>query len=190
MATINLAEVQEKNKRITENNLKINQALTVGAKAFAERNYDLAIEKFDEAISLDPNFWGSAPILLNNKAIALKTLGAEKYNNAIQTNLDPAVEANRFFLECVVAFKESLRILETSEIPSDEAAKKLVETTRFNAIKGLTDAYRLLVLTDQTRIYEAVEAFENYIKIEMDKVQKQKAQETLKQLKSKFKINY
>src|SRR5215207_5360690 len=56
-----IAEVDEKNKRIAENNRRIRQALNEGARAYNEKNYRLALEKFDEGYNLDPDFWGTAP---------------------------------------------------------------------------------------------------------------------------------
>lgn len=185
-----LAEVNEKNKKITENNEKITQALAEGAKAYDNKDYKLAVEKFDEAFMLDPDYWGSAPVLLNNKAVALRMIGIEKYNNAIKSKLNPAFEANKYFLDAVSALKSAQKILDEAEIPNNEPSKMLFEKNRYISVKELAECYKLLVLTDKTRIYEAIEAFENYIKIENDELLKQKAQENLKKLKSKFKINY
>jgi len=185
-----LAEVQEKNRKITETNEKINQALSEGVQAFANKDYKLAIEKFDEGFILDPDFWGTAPVLLNNKAIALRMIGAEKYNNALRADLNPAFEANQYFLDAVSALKDAKKILDEAEIPNDEPSKSLFEKNRYISVKELAECYRLLVLTDKTRIYEAIAAFESYIKIETDEILKQKVRKDLKTLKSKFKITY
>src|SRR5688500_18794021 len=61
-----LAEIDTRNKQITENNLKVQNALNDGIIAFKAKNYNLAIEKFDDAIKLDPDYWGTAPVLLTN----------------------------------------------------------------------------------------------------------------------------
>jgi len=185
-----VAEVLEKNKKIAETNQRINLLLAEGAKAYDEKKYQLALEKFDEGYNLDPDFWGTAPVLLNNKAMALTQLGVEVYNYAVKTKQNPRLESNRIFLDAVLALKESQKILENAALPTDEAARAMFEQTRHTSFKQLAECYRLLVLTDKTRIYEAIEAFENYIKIETDNSLKQKAQEKLKALKSKYKINY
>jgi hypothetical protein len=183
-----VAEVEEKNKRIEENNQKIKQALTDGVRAFDEKNYRLAVEKFDEGFSFAPVFWGTAPVLLNNKGTALMHLGAEAYNDALKTKQNRRLEANRFFLDAILAFKDSQKILENTALPEDEAGKTLIEETRYESAKQLAECFRLLVLTDETRIYEAIEAFENYLKIEKDELLKERAQEKLKKLKAKYKI--
>jgi len=185
-----VAEIEEKNKKIAENNEKINQLLAEGNKAFNERNYQSAIEKFDEAYKLDPDFAGSAPVLLNNKALALRMFGAEKYNNAIAANKNPAIEANQYFLDAVSALQESLKILDSAPVTTDEPVRKIFEVNRYLAIAALAECYRLLVLTDETRVYEAITAFENYIKIEKDELKNQKWRENLKKLKAQFKIDY
>lgn len=184
-----LAEVTEKNKKIAETNEKISQALVEGAKAYNNKDYQLAVEKFDEGFILDPDYWGTAPVLLNNKAQALKMIGVEKYNNALRSNLNPAFEANQYFLDAVTALKNAAKILDEAEIPNNEASESLVEKTLYISFKELAECYKLFVLTDKTRIYEAIEAFENYIKIENDELLKQKAQADLKSFKSKFKID-
>jgi hypothetical protein len=183
------AEIEEKNKKIAANNEKISQALKDGVKAFDEKNYRLAIEKFDEGFKLSPAFWGTAPVLLNNKGTALMHLGVEIYNDALKTKQNPRLAANRFFLDAILAFKESQKILENAA-PPDEAGQILIEQTRYETAKQLAECSRLLVLTDETRIYEAVEAFENYLKIEKDELLQAKAQEKLEKLKTKYKISY
>ena len=185
-----IAEVEEKNKKIAENNAKINQALKDGVKAFEEKKYRLAIEKFDEGFNLDPDFWGTAPVLLNNKGTALMHLGVEIYNDTLKTKQIARLEANRFFLDAIRAFKDSQKILENAALPPDEAGQTLIEETRYESAKQLAECFRLLVLTDETRVYEAIQAFENYIKIEKDELLKYKAQEKLSKLNRKFKISY
>ena len=184
-----IAEVDEKNKQIAEKIRKIRQALDEGATAYYERNYRLAFEKFDEGYNLDPDFWGTAPVMLNNKAMALIQLGAESYNNSIKAKKDPKPESKPFFLDAIGLLKLSQEILETAPPPEDEAAKMQIESTRYVSTKELAQAFRLLVLTDESRTVEAIEAFENYIRIENDTALKANAQMNLRKLKSKLKTN-
>jgi tetratricopeptide (TPR) repeat protein len=185
-----VAEVQEKNKKIAENNEKINRALADGAKAYNEKRYETALEKFDEGYNLDPDFVGSAPVLLNNKALALTALGAEKYNNAIKTGQNPALESNRYFLDAILALKEAQKILRNAVFPEGAPFKLLAEKNLYLATKQMAECYRLLTLTDESRVYEAIEAFENYIGIEKDELLRQKAVDKLKELKKKYKVDY
>lgn len=182
-------EVEEKNKNITKNNEQIQQALLEGQKAFEAKDYQLAAKKFDEGYRIDPDFAGSAPVMLNNKAIALRMLGTEKYNAALKANQNPAAAANQYFLGSVNALKEALKILDEAAVPTDEDVKKTYAQARFTSIQLLPESYRLLVLTDQSKIYEAIEAYEQYINIEKDELNRQKAQTALRKLKNQYKIN-
>ena len=184
-----VSEVEEKQKLIAENNRKIKQALMDGAKAYDEKNYRLALAKFDEGFNLSPDYWGTAPVMLNNKAMALIQLGVENYNNALKAKQNPKLESNRFFLDAIGFLKRSREILGTAPLPEDEAGRVQVESTNYVSLRELAQAYRLLVLTDETRAAEAIEAFENYLKIETDPSLKAKAQENLQKIRSKFKIN-
>lgn len=184
-----VAEAAEKKKQIAENNRKIRQALDEGVKAYDAKNYRLALEKFDEGYNLNPDFWGTAPVMLNNKAMSLIQLGAENYNNALKTSKDPKPESKRFFLDAIGFLKLSQEILQTAPPPDDEAGKWQIESTRYVSTKELAQAYRLLALTDETRAREAIEAFENYIKIEPDASLKANAEKRLGELKSRLKMN-
>ena len=66
------AELAKKNAQITESNKKaedvnkvVNGAVQTGSAAFKALNYDLAISEFDKGVEADPDFAGSAPVLLN-----------------------------------------------------------------------------------------------------------------------------
>lgn len=181
-------DIVESNRLTAETNQQIERALADGAAAYTAKNYQLAIEKFDEGYRLAPDYWGTAPVLLNNKAIALRVLGAEKYNLAIQEKRDPAREANGYFLAAVEALKESKKILENTVPPEDESGRALIDNTLYTARKELAESCRLLAITDETRVNEAIEAYENYIKIEKDESLKRKAEENLRKLRPRYKV--
>ena len=186
----NPAEINERNRQIAEKSGKIKRALEDGSEAYNAKNYELAIEKFDEGFRLDPDYAGSAPVFLNNKAQALRLLGAQKYNTAVTENRNPSLEANQYFLDSVATYKLAQRLLDEAEIPTDENLKRVFEIHRSNTARGLMESYQLLVLTDEARIYEAIEFFENYIKTETDESSRRRAEVKLKELKAKYKINY
>lgn len=183
-------DVVESNRLTAETNQQIERALADGAEAYAAKNYKLAIEKFDEGYRLAPDYWGTAPVLLNNKAIALRVFGAEKYNLAVREKRGGAPEAHEYFLAAVLALKESKKILENTVPPEDESGRASIDNNLYTAVKELAECYRLLTITDETRINEAIEAYENYIKIEKDESLKLRAKENLRKLKSQSKIRY
>ncbi|MCV4732206.1 hypothetical protein OFB80_30405, partial [Escherichia coli] len=65
-------EIQEKNAKIQQKTAIIEAALKDGNAAFQAKNWDAAIAKYDEGIAADPDFAGSAPVLMNNKGAALR----------------------------------------------------------------------------------------------------------------------
>jgi hypothetical protein len=62
----------------------VTKAVKEGNDAFAAKNYDLAIAKYDEGIAADPEFVGSAPIFYNNRGTALTARAVDTYNKAIK----------------------------------------------------------------------------------------------------------
>jgi tetratricopeptide (TPR) repeat protein len=179
-----LAEIEARNKQIIENNQQVQNALNDGIIAFKAKNYNLAIEKFDEAIKLDPGYWGTAPVLLTNKAMVLRTVGVNKYNEAAINKQDVSGEANQYFTDAVKSLSTALQIFSNTPIAEADLDRESFEKFKFNTLKELTECYRLLALTDKTKINEAVRAFENYIEAETDNLKKDKAIVELKKLRA------
>jgi tetratricopeptide (TPR) repeat protein len=179
-----LAEIQEKNWQIAENNDRIQKSLLEGQKAFAAKNYELAIAEFDEAISLDPDYWGTAPVLLTNKAVVLRVSAIEKYNSAVIKNKTVTDEARASFYEAIESLKNAARIYAENPLPNGETEKISYEKGRYKTALEMAECYRLLVLIDKSKAFEAVEAFENYLKIETDAAKKEKAERELIRLKT------
>ena len=175
-----LAELEKKNAAISENNKKaenanaiVSKSLSEGAKAFSEKNYDLAISKFDEGINADPDFEGSAPVLLNNKSAALLNRAILKYNTAIKG--DPSGKAaalesvKKDLSESVAASNKSLQILKTATNTDANVQKAygLVKIRSYqNAIDGYTKMFSMNI--DSTKGKEALTALEEYSALETD----------------------
>ena len=70
-----IAEISAKNEKITSDNELIQASLKAGNEAFNSKNYDLAVTEYEKGIQARPTAVGSAPTLLNNKAIALSNRG-------------------------------------------------------------------------------------------------------------------
>lgn len=179
-----VAEVAAKNKDIENKNTVITAALKAGNDAFNAKNYDLAIDKYTEGINADPTYAGSAPVLLNNKGVALKIRGIDEYNRGIKT--DDAAEkatlvgkAKQDLLDSQTAFISSWKILKDApagEIQNQATADK----GKYDALVGLTEVYRLIAATKAgtTNAAEAKEAFDAYIAVEPDAAKKAKVQIT------------
>ena len=176
-----VAEVESKNKKIGESTVVIKRTLEEGSKAFDAKNYDLAIAKFDEGITADPDFAGSAPILLNNKALALTIRATNNYNQAIKadaaTKASAMVSVKKDFAEAAAASDKSIEILKTATAP-DAAIQKNYDDAKFNALINRKEAYRLMVKTgaDRNKAKEALVAFQEYIAAEPDAKKKSDSQ--------------
>lgn len=66
-------EIAANNKRIEESGKIIDAAMKDGKAAFDAKNYDVAVAKYEEGYAASPDYEGTAPVLLNNKAISLRT---------------------------------------------------------------------------------------------------------------------
>ena len=177
-----VAEVTNKNKEIENKNQIIQASLKAGNEAFNAKDYDTAVAKWSEGINADPNYVGSAPILLNNKATALKIVGVDAYNKAVRSSdatekATLTAKAKTSLEGSLDAYKKSWEIIKTAST-ADAANVVGLDQTKYGALSGLTEAYRLIV---QTKINPAAaadskEAFEAYLAVETDAAKKAKAQ--------------
>ena len=179
-----VAEVTAKNKEIENKNTVITAALKAGNDAFNAKNYDLAIDKYTEGINADPTYVGSAPVLLNNKGVALKIRGIDEYNRGIKT-ADAAEKATlvgkakQDLLDSQTAFASSWKILK--DAPATEIQNQAtVDKGKYDALVGLTEVYRLIAATKAgtPNAAEAKAAFDAYIAIEPDAAKTAKVQIT------------
>lgn len=180
-----LAEAEAKNKEIESKNVLIQRTLKEGTDAFNAKNYDLAVAKFNEGIAADPDFVGSAPILLNNKGITLKIVAVEEYNRGVKST-DPTAKADAIgkakehLEQARDAFAHSWDVLKKAP-PANAADQANYDKTKYDALNGLADTYRILVITKAgiTKTSDVKEAFDAYMAVETDPAKKAKAQVTL-----------
>jgi tetratricopeptide (TPR) repeat protein len=179
-------EVENRNtaaKRATE---VVNAALADGGKAFEAKNWNFAIQKFQEGIDADPDFAGSAPVLLNNKAIALTQRATETFNNSISGTAAQRSEARGMVLEdleeAIRSTERALELLRNAP-PADAATQKNYEANRLQANLVRKNSYFLLAQTgvDTSRGQEAALAFSEYLASEPDAARKSRGQLELAQ---------
>jgi tetratricopeptide (TPR) repeat protein len=172
---------KEEINRINTTNTKINQDLQEGIKAYNEKNYNLAIEKFNEGYNADPTYAGSAPVFLNNKSLALIGRGTAIYNNSVKsdeaTRKAAKESAKNDFEETVSSSEKALEILRNVEA-TDENFQKNYELNTILAFTNRKNAYRLTAQTgsDRTKGKEALIVFQEYMLVETDPAKKAKAQ--------------
>lgn len=176
-----VADITAKNEKAKKATEVVNATLKEGRTAYEARNYDLAIAKFDEGYKADPDFAGSAPTLLNNKALALMNRGADSYNKSTKSDeaskLSLRDAAKNDFNEAVVAAERALEILKTAT-SSDPNVQKNYEANKIAALENRKSAYRYMAQTGVNREKgkEALVAFQEYIAVETDAARKSKAQ--------------
>ncbi len=177
-----LAEVEAKNKKITEQNAVINAALLEGNAAFNAKNWDLAIAKYNEGFNAAPDFAGSAPVLLNNRGAALRERAVARYNSSVKQS-DPTAKIEAFkavkadLSEAVDGYNRSLTLLK--EAPAGVINDpKIKESQIVTALSGAKDTLRLMAQTeqvDETKLDMAKTLIPEYLAIESDAAKKEQA---------------
>jgi tetratricopeptide (TPR) repeat protein len=114
-------EIEAKNVDAKNKNEQVSKLVKEGNDAFNSKNYDVAIVKFEEGFQVDPEFLGSAPVFLNNKAMALEERAILAYNAGAKTKDKTEIEkgknaATKDFKEALLALNKSYRM--TSKAPS------------------------------------------------------------------------
>ena len=178
-------EVEERNKKVEETNQIVTRSLEEGSKAFEARDFSTAIAKFQEGIDADPMFAGSAPVLLNNKAISLDGRAKESYNASVKDVANRATlraSAKTDWENAIAAVEQSLEIVKTADI-SDENIKKSLESNRLQALSIRKSIYRLMAETgiEISKGQLAATAFAEYLAAETDAAKKTRAQLELAQ---------
>lgn len=178
-------EITAKNKNIENTNKIINESLSEGRKAYEVKNYDAAIAKFDEGINAEPDFAGTAPLLLNYKGASTKDRGYDSYSQGGKAS-DAGLQKTKFeaakkdWIESLVSFNRALQILKEAK-ETDPKILKDYMSIKLSILNNAMDTYRLLTVSriDSTKSAEAKPIFEDYLATETDAIKKANAQITL-----------
>lgn len=177
-----VAEVEAKNKKIEEKNTVIQRALNEGNQAFTNKNFDVAIVKFEEGYNADPQFIGSAPVLLNNKGAALVARAINNFNQNIKAEVSTRLEAmgrvKKDLGDAAEAYNNSFMILKNAS-PTEVTDAKNFEGNKANALNGAKEVFRIMAATEQvdpSRMDAAKILIPEYIAIETDPAKKTEAQ--------------
>jgi tetratricopeptide (TPR) repeat protein len=175
-----VAKHNEEKAKAENTNKIVNAALKDGDTAFKAKDWSTAIAKFDEGINADPDFEGSAPVLLNYKGVALKSRAFEAYERG--SKADPATKAAELekakadFLASLEAYDRGLKILEAAKA-ADAAEQANLDKSKYNLLANEVESYRLIVRTkaDPTKAKDAAGVYDKYFAIETDVAKKQAA---------------
>jgi tetratricopeptide (TPR) repeat protein len=177
-----VADITTKNEKIKNTTASVQKSLSEGIAAFNGKNYDLAISKFDEGINAEPDFAGTAPVLLNAKGAALKEKGFASYAQGAKAT-DAAIKASMFesakkdWNAALNSLDKGLAILKTATAPDAEAQKNYDTSKRF-LLSNLIEVHRLMSKSgvDRSKAAEAKVAYEQYFAVENDAALKSKNQ--------------
>lgn len=181
-----LKEYEDKKGNVGQKNAIISQALKEGNAAFESKNYAVAIAKYDEGINADPDFVGSAPVLLRNKAIALNVRAVNTYNDATKSGdaekiKEAKKQAGKDLSDALEAFNKAYMILSkapASEIP-DQAKHKENLYSIANGGRDVVRIMSVIKIGDADKTEAAKNIVKAYLETETDKDNKGKAQASL-----------
>ncbi|MFZ1700800.1 MAG: hypothetical protein WBO10_03810 [Pyrinomonadaceae bacterium] len=174
--------VEAKNKKAADTNKIVGAALKAGNDAFAAKDYDLAIAKYDEGIEADPDFVGSAPILNNNRSTALMSRGVDNYNKSVKlTDVSEKIagmmSAKKDLADSANGFLRSWNILKNAGM-ADIVDRSNYDATKLASLKGARDTFNMAVRTeqvDEATIEAAKILIPAYVAAESDSAKKAQA---------------
>ena len=181
-----VAEYNEKKQKVESQTAAVQKALNEGNAAYDSKNYDLAIAKFEEGFQANPDFVGSAPVLLNAKAQALR-LRAVTVFNADGSNKDVSIKTaalakvQQDLADALEAFNKSYTIIKNAPA-ADVYDPKANELNKLNALNGAKETLRIMSITravDTTKVDIAKTMVAEYVTVESDQAKKTEAQRYL-----------
>jgi tetratricopeptide (TPR) repeat protein len=178
------AEIEAANKKAESTNQVVGDSFKAGNAALTAKNYEEAVKQYDIGLATDPE----QAALLTNKAAALKALGVEKYNAAIQSKDEAGRTAGidaakAIFKNAAESSDKAVEIIKKETVGTDPNDQKRHEANKYAAMSVRAEAYRLYVSKgDGTQADAGVAAFQDYIAVEPDAAKKSKAQLDLAQM--------
>jgi tetratricopeptide (TPR) repeat protein len=177
-------EIAASNKKAENTNQIVGDSFKAGNVALNAKNYEEAVKQYDIGLAADPE----QAALLTNKSAALKALGVDKYNAAIQTKDDAArtagIEAAKAdFKGAAEAADKAVELIKKEPAATDPNDQKRHEANKYAALSVRAEAYRLYVSKgDPSKTDGGIAAFQDYIAAETDAAKKSKAQLDLAQM--------
>lgn len=171
-----LEEFESKKANVAEKNAIVDQALKEGNAAYDGKNYDLAIVKFEEGYQADPEFVGSAPVFLNNKALVIKERAASNYNTEVKST-DAALKRGAkdkisaelgMALEAVVRSLTLLKQANAAEISDQKNYKANIasaESIAKDALRILTQLQLNLPSSTEEQANRSVKIYKDLLQI-------------------------
>jgi len=174
------AKYEEDKKKADNVNQIVTESIKNGEAAFKAKDYTTAIAKFDEGINVDPEFEGTAPVLLNYKGVAQKLRAFEAYERGSKLDAEgkkaELEKAKVDFEGSIRSFDQGLKILAAAS-SADAAQQANFAKVKLNILTNQVETYRLIVRTkaDVTRAKDAMAAYDQYFAVETDPIKKTSA---------------
>lgn len=181
-----ILEVKSKNEKTLQRNVVVQAALEAGAKAFEAKDYDLAILKFEEGYQANPEFVGSAPLLLNNKALSLTNRAVENFKKTstiadITAKIEAFNKVTKDFAEAVETYNKAWTILKNAPTGS-VTDPKIYEANKAQTLNGAIEVVKYMVTSeriDSSKTGAVKLIMGEYINVESDAAKKLAAQISL-----------
>lgn len=162
-----VARITAENEKKQKANQIVSASLSAGTEAFnagtasikagdfasAITSFGVAAAKYQEGYEANPDFAGSAPVLLNNKGTALRQRALSTYNKSVKET-DAGAKAEAFasvqkdLLASTESFKRSIAVLSTAtqaQMPSG----KTLDGFRLETYRSARDTFRMAVQTEK-----------------------------------------
>jgi tetratricopeptide (TPR) repeat protein len=180
------AEIKAKNEKIQAGDAIVTRVDAEGKAALKEKNWDLAIAKFDEGIAAVPDFVGSTPVLLIQKMLAHKNKGFDIYLAGAKSP-DPTArlakygEAKKEYNDALAAYAQAADIIKKAGAatdPKDQAFRKSITNELYTTT---IEVHRLMAVgqVDTSRSADAEAVIKEYLTTDLDPVKKSAALITL-----------
>jgi hypothetical protein len=170
-----VAEVEQKNKKIEENNAVISRTFKAGNDALSANRLDEAIAAYQEGLAARAD----EPALLSNLSEALRRRGVNRFNDALK-NADADAktrsleEAKKDWKDAADASQKALQVINTGGGDPQQAA--IYAQNKIVALSTRALAMRLVATkVDQSQAQAAWDAYQEYITAEADPVKKAKS---------------
>ena len=177
-----VADIEAKNARNQKSGEIAQASLKAGNEAFNAKNYEVAIAKYTEGVDAQPDFVGSAPVLLSNRGAAYDARAIQTYN-AYAKAPDPAVKADVYaktkadLMQAIDSYEKAWKIYQTAPA-TDITNPQQNEANKLMTLRGAREAFKHAALTDQVdpaMIEAAKVMFPEYQKIETEAAKKAEA---------------
>ena len=176
------AEIEAKNAKAQKANEVVTASLKAGNEAYMAKNYDVAVAQYTQGVDADPDFVGTAPVLLNNRGAALIARATETYNAGVKNTDTQAMVAAKLktredLLAAIKGFMSAWTIMQKAPA-ADVTDKANFDASKLNTLRGTRDALRIAARTEQVdpaMIETAKVLMPEYVAVETDPAKKAEA---------------